>query len=438
MCGVRWLGVVTLVGFASAASAGLHYSGEPFAELPSQWRGFLLDQRSLRAAAFRATVTIQPSPLRQRYEFEAARLVRAMAERPLTAEESADLGALHTRLGELDKAVAVLRAAQREHAGHFRIAANLGAAWHLQGDLHQAEACLEQAVRLAPEKQRRAEEFHLKLVRQRQRQPKDSQDLDDLFGVRYVGDGGAFEPGKLAAAERKKLPADAVALVQQLALWLPADGRLLWQLAELANAHGDVRTAAAIYDGCVTEFGMGHPELRRRRQAARAAADALAAKTAGQDAQAVHEEHALAFKPRSRRPLVVKLDLAALPPIRADGINALPWLVLNETAVERDFRPAFPKYLRELDGKQVALTGFMQPFEDSLDVTSFMLLEYPIGCWFCEMPEISGIAYVELPENRTTRFTRTLVKVTGRLRLNATDPENFLYTISNARVGPVD
>ena len=62
-------------------------------------------------------------------------------------------------------------------------------------------------------------------------------------------------------AERKKLPANAVAVVQQLALWLPADGRLLWQLGELANVHGDVRTAAAILEGCVTELALGAVEL---------------------------------------------------------------------------------------------------------------------------------------------------------------------------------
>src|SRR5436305_564103 len=138
----RWLCV--LLGFAfphgtPAARAGLYYSGEQVAPLPSQWRGFLVDQRQLRNAAVR------------------------------------------------------------------------------------------------PAKARAA--------------------------------------GRLAAAERKKLRAEAVADLQRLALWLPADGRLLWLLAELAAAHGDVRTAAAIMDGCVTEFGLRAPELRRHRRAMREAAD---------------------------------------------------------------------------------------------------------------------------------------------------------------------
>lgn len=419
--------------------AGLYYSAEPLAELPAQWRGYLLDQRALRMIAVKPTGKIQASPMRLRYEQDAARLRSAAEMRKLTADELADLGALHVRLGEPGRAVELLRTAQREHPHHFRIVSNLGTAWQLQGDLHQAALCLEEAVRLAPGKHQRAEELQLKLVRLRQRQRNDAQDLDELFGVRYVGTKGTFEANALAAAERKKLPADAAALIQTLALWLPADGRLLWQLAELANAHGDVRTAAAIFDGCVTEFGLGHPELRRRRQLARTAADELARKAdTGAEAKITHEQHAGVLKTRSRRPLLVKLDLAALPPVRADAVNVLPWVVLNETTIDRNARPTFPRYLRDLSGKQVTLTGFMQPFDDGLEITSMMLIEYPIGCWFCEMPEITNIAYVEMPENTTAKFTRSLVKVTGTLTLNATDPENFLYTISKAKVAPAD
>jgi hypothetical protein len=51
---------------------------------------------------------------------------------------------------------------------------------------------------------------------------------------------------------------------------------------------------------------------------------------------------------------------------------------------------------------------------------------------------VIGIIYVELPEGRTTTLSRSLVRVTGRLALNATDPEDFLYAIRNAKVGGVD
>src|SRR5262249_2411975 len=154
------------------ARAGLHYSGETYAELPSQWRGFLLDQRTLRNIAVKPTARTPASPARLRYLDEAARLEKAGRERKLTADELADLGALYVGLGEPGKAVALLRPAQRAYANHFRIAANLGTAFQLQGDLQQAALCLEQAVRLAPGKFQKAEEAHLKLVRQRLREPR--------------------------------------------------------------------------------------------------------------------------------------------------------------------------------------------------------------------------------------------------------------------------
>jgi tetratricopeptide (TPR) repeat protein len=417
----------------TSARAGLYYSGETIAELPSQWRGFLLDHRALRQIAVKPASGAPAGPLRKQYLEAAAKLEQTAKERKLTADEAADLGALLVRLGEPGKAIEVLRVAERDHANHFRIAANLGTAWQLQGDLAQAAAYLQHAVKLAPGKYEKAEELQLKLVRLRRAEKKDAGGLDDLFGVRYLNDKAEYEPGRLGTEERKKIPAGAAALVQQLALWLPGDGRLLWQLGELANAHGDVKTGAAIMDGCVTEFGLNDAALRKHRQVSRAAADASEQGTAP-----THEGHLGGLKTRSRRPLVGQFNLAELPPIDAKGVNALPWAVLAETQVNRDFKPTFPKYLKELDGKTISLAGFMQPLGEDAELSTFMLIEYPVGCWYCEVPEMTAIVFVDLPRNKTASFTRSLVKITGTLKLNETDPENFLYTIEKAKVSEAD
>lgn len=415
------IGLLALLLLAAPAHAGLYYSGETVAELPAQWRGFLVDQRLLRTLA--APPGSVRHPLREAYVQAAKALEKTAASRPLTADELADLGAIDVRLGRAADAIEKLRPAQRRFPNHFHIAANLGTAWQMQGDLAQAELCLAQAVKLAPPALKRAEELHLKLVRLRQRSPAPTAP-DDLFGVRFGG-----EPGQLASAERAKLPADATALMQRLALWLPGDGRLLWQLGELANAHGDVRTAAAILDGCVTEMGMSAPALRRRRQQLRAAADELARQPAGD-----HQQHAFAMKARSLRPLLRHFNPAGLPPVRADRVNPLPWDVLAETLLGAQSKPTFARYLRELDGKRVVLTGFMQPIGEGVDLTSFLLIEYPVGCWFCETPPATGILYVELPPGKAVALKRGPVKVEGTLHLNDRDPEDFLYSIRGAKV----
>jgi tetratricopeptide (TPR) repeat protein len=429
--------VLTLLSLplaASTARAGLYYSGETYAALPSHWRGFLLDQRALRNVAARPTKTQDASPLRVKYQQAAEKLqARLDRDHTLPKDDWADLGALYVRLGEPAKAVTVLREAQRAFPNHFPIAANLGTAYQLNGDLAQAAGTLQQAVRLAPGKQLAAEELHLKLVRLRLKSPTTAQELDDLFGVHYGGPPGKYQPGRLTDADRKKLPDRAVALVQQLALWLPADGRLLWQLAELAAAHGDVGSAAAMADGCVVQFGMTGAELRRRRRLLRESADALAKAGTAQ-----HSQHAAGLAFRSLRPLVGTFDASALPAISATGVNALPWELLTDTHIEKPFRAVFADYLRQLAGKQVSLTGFMYPLRDEEETGAFMFIENPVGCWYCEMPETTGIVYVEMPAGQAVPLRRGLLRLTGRLTLNATDPEDFLYAIRDARIGPVD
>jgi hypothetical protein len=431
MSAPRVLAVIFIgLAFARPADAGLYYSGETQNELPSQWRGFLLDQRTLRAIAVKPAAGVAVNSARAAYETTAAQLEKAARDRKLSAHEQADLGAVYVRLGEAAKAVEVLRAAQRDHPNHFRIAANLGAAWQMHGDLEQAAAALQLAVRLAPGKWQKAEELHLRLVRQRQREPRGTQTLDDLFGIQFVGDSGRYETGKLAAEQAKKLPSEALAHAQQLALWLPADPRILWQLAELANAHGDVRTAAAMLEGCV-EFGLRTPELIGHRRLLRTAAETVGARPKPGD-KTTHDEHAATFKTRSSRPLASKLDQAALPPIDKDGVNAIPWSVIAETTLDRRYHPTFAKYLRELNGRTIRLTGYMQPLNEDPDSSAFLFIENPIGCWFCEMPDLTGIILIELPAGKSKAYTRTPIKITGKLKLNETDPENFLYTISDA------
>jgi hypothetical protein len=415
----------------------LYYSGENYNELPSRWRGFLLDHRLLYMVAVAPGPRTAESRLRKRYREETARLEERARTAKLSADELADLGALYVRLGEAAKAVALLRSAQRDHPNHFHLLANLGTACQVQGDLDQAAAYLQQAVRLAPGRFQEAEEYQLKLVRARLQRPPRTDRVDgpdNLFGIRFVADDGNYQARKIGDAEWKKLPSRAVAIVQQLSLWLPQDGRLLWQLAELANATGDVQTAAAIMDGCVTQYGLSNPELRRHRQILRAAADQQArAADAGP-----HNQHARALKARSQRPLASHADEAALPPISDTGVNNLPWELLSQTQVNAKFHPIFAKYLRELDGKQVALNGYIQPLGEGADLAAFMLIEYPVGCWYCEMPDVIGIVTVELTPGRTVTHRRDQVRVIGRLQLNTGNPEDFLYAIRQARVTGID
>src|SRR5262245_61871911 len=104
---------------SNSCIAGVHYSGEKFAEPPSKWSGYIRDHRLLRILAAPPQADIQPHPFREEYIEARDRLVKAASKRELTAEEAADLGALHIRFGNAEKAVETLRAAQRQFPEEF-------------------------------------------------------------------------------------------------------------------------------------------------------------------------------------------------------------------------------------------------------------------------------------------------------------------------------
>jgi hypothetical protein len=90
--------------------------------------------------------------------------------------------------------------------------------------------------------------------------------VDDLFDVRFVGDSGQYKAGNLAADQREKLPSDALAIVQQLLIWLPDDTRLYWLMGELLNAQGDLAGAYRVFDQCRGSRAFGAKQLQEHRQ----------------------------------------------------------------------------------------------------------------------------------------------------------------------------
>jgi hypothetical protein len=331
-------------------------------------------------------------------------------------------------------ALNILRQAYQQHPRHFAILANLGTAWQLAGNLEQAALFLDQAVELAPAAWKRYEQYHLRLVQgRRQANAGNPLQLDDLFGVRYEEPDGQYPPLRWAEAIRKRLPEDALAIVQQLLLWLPEDAALAWHLAELAVVYGEFNAASQVFDLLVTSWGVNAPVLRSHRQAIQ---QALATGSPS------GPNHAGGHKPvafRSRRPLrSAPSDPAQLPPVSETGVNLLSWEWLLDTQLDDQFRPTFPAPLRRLDGKLVMLTGFMQPLTDDLEHQAFMLLEYPVACWYCEMPPPNGIVFVELPQGKSIAWQAGLIKVVGRLRLNDKDPEDFIFQIRQAQVSQPD
>lgn len=209
--------------------------------------------------------------------------------RSLSVDELSELGLLQWRLREPEKALDTLMRAKGADPRSFWPLANLGALFFATGQLQEAES--HQGASLAafpspwPGKPAEGvwywavEKAQLQLNRSRlaetgarpANRSRPVLEVDPLFPVRFVGPSGEYEAGKIADAERDKLPPNAIALVQQLLLWFPEDTRLLWLLGELYNATGDLRAADQVFDDCVGSRRFESPTLREHRRKVKAA-----------------------------------------------------------------------------------------------------------------------------------------------------------------------
>jgi hypothetical protein len=236
-----------------------------------------------------------------RKEFLAARDKLEMKARAggLTEEDKVNLSGYLIRLRQYQEAVDLLTPVATRECRNFMVFANLATAEQQTGQLERAVSHLEQAQDVWPRESsglsqeqlrwfRQAEKYHLLLVRHRwaqaRRAAQSPPSLDPLFvkdgqPVRYVGDNGRYEAGKIAASERAKLPPDALAILQQLLIWLPDDTLLYWQYGELLNADGDVTSAAQVFDDCVWRRRLDADELKQHRQIVTEAAQAKGQET---------------------------------------------------------------------------------------------------------------------------------------------------------------
>jgi hypothetical protein len=235
--------------------------------------------------------------LRRKYQDRRAERERKQRRGGFSVEDRINLSYYYLRLGQPAEALGVLKVPEAQAARHFMVFANLGTAYQVMAgggspkdrarNLGDALLYLREAQGAWPRQWpkwtkdqadwfKEAEKQQIALVRLRLREAVRAgagsgpatdappfADVDALFPVHFVGEGGKYEAGKLAAAERAKLKGNEVALVQQLLTWLPGDSRLYWLYGELLNAEGDVATAQRILEDCVKNRLLSNVTLLR-------------------------------------------------------------------------------------------------------------------------------------------------------------------------------
>jgi hypothetical protein len=277
---------ITLAGFvgwfatACLVRAGLYNTAEPRPVLSRKFEEFketLIPLRQIGSVEAH-------SELNRRYELVATLAARA-ASPTLTVEQRLDLNAYLVRALKAREGVTVLAPAQFQERDNFLVLCNLATAEFLDGQPRRARDYQSDALQLWPREwsglsadrqqwlvnlgwkeadfrwYREVETYQLRLIRLRAREAAGPagrlpENVDALFDedgkaagpLRFVADSGRYEAGKLAAAERAKVPPKAIEIVEQLLVWMPNDTRLYWLLGELFNAAGDVSAAKKIFN----------------------------------------------------------------------------------------------------------------------------------------------------------------------------------------------
>lgn len=213
-------------------------------------------------------------------------------------------------------------------------------------------------------------------------------------------------------------------LAPKIVIWLML-AVIAWVIVA-ALRHKATASSSVLPHTSTTDFA---DPLRSYREPFRAYREL--SRTIGSDPK-VHSNHPKA----SNRPVAPVSESVKLER-DDDELVRLTWEALVATPIANNGRPAFPVALKQVDGERVRLVGYMTPLDDYGLVDVFLLVASPVSCFYCQSPGPTGIVAVSL-SGPAARMSLEPVEVEGTLRLNADDPEDFLFAIESAvhRVDP--
>jgi hypothetical protein len=124
--------------------------------------------------------------------------------------------------------------------------------------------------------------------------------------------------------------------------------------------------------------------------------------------------------------------------VKAQDQTANYWNILAEVSykMEEDeygelYVPEFSSEVKELEGKEITLQGFIIPFEGMFKPMHLILSSLPIdACFFCGTGGPETVAEVFM-ENEI-KYTARPVRIKGKLKVNRNDLNELMYVLENA------
>ena len=100
--------------------------------------------------------------------------------------------------------------------------------------------------------------------------------------------------------------------------------------------------------------------------------------------------------------------------------------------------PVFSEAINGVEGEMVEVEGFIIPFDGMFKPTELILSSLPISeCFFCGSGGPETVMEISMKEK--IKYTTKRVKIRGKLKLNADDPDQLMYLLTDGEfVGLAD
>jgi hypothetical protein len=116
------------------------------------------------------------------------------------------------------------------------------------------------------------------------------------------------------------------------------------------------------------------------------------------------------------------------------------WKTLSKVSYRKEYdelmgfkidKPVFSDYIKNLEGKQITLKGYIIPVDGYKSHKEFIFSAFPYSmCFFCggAGPE----TVMEVKAKEAIKYTTESIVLTGTLRLNSDDINRLMFKIENA------
>ena len=183
-----------------------------------------------------------------------------------------DYAATLLHRGETKRGLAILEAVEKSHPGEYIVAANLGTAYELSGDLEKAHHWIAEGMRRNPESHDGSEWLHVRILEAKRELARDPDWLKShrLLEIDFGGDAVPRMPSTWGKhGEHETIQAIQYQLFERLAFVGPPEplvGELLGHYADWAALKMSVEHAISLYSLALAYHPVHSDLLAKRRK----------------------------------------------------------------------------------------------------------------------------------------------------------------------------